>query len=384
MILHHPVLAAKTDGTVSKSAASQSVLDRVAKVCQRELRPVVRQIDGDGVYPIGVMRHLGEAGLFSQHLSGHGVGEGIEMPLAIEAMSIVGHECLSTAFCVWCHDACGWYLEKSTNTSLKKALLPRIATGAAMGATGLSNPMKFYSEIEKLKVSGVRVEGGYVINGCLPWVSNLSDDHYFGVVFDQSDDKSHRVMALLRCDHEGVRLCNGGRFIALEGSGTFAVRFKDCFVSDEVVLADPACDYVAAIRPGFVLMQVGMGIGLVNACVRLMKAQDRTHDHVNRFLPDGADELKASNEELLDRTKRLACTPHETHREFMIEALQARLDAGDLCLRAAQACMLNGGARAYMETSHQFRKLREAYFVGVVTPATKHLRKEISRLKSSS
>lgn len=380
MILPGPTVACSDHP--APSASRQETLGTIATICETQLRPKVRQIDGDGVYPVDVMKALGTAGLYSQHLSGEGLADAVDMPLAIETMSIVGYECLSTAFCVWCHDACGWYLENSANDSLKQTLKPSIASGNALGATGLSNPMKFYSEIEKLKVSGKRVSGGYLVNGCLPWVSNLADDHYFGVVFDNVDDKSHRIMALLRCDHDGVRLCDGGRFIALEGSGTFAVRFEQCFVPDELILADPADDYIKAIRPGFVLMQVGMGIGLVNACINLMRRQDRTHHHVNRFLPDGADELEAASDELLSRTKRLAETPKETDRLFVIEALQARLDAGELCLRAAQACMLNGGARAYMETSHQFRKLREAYFVGVVTPATKHLRKEISRLQS--
>lgn len=381
MILPQTPMAFAGD-VVATVPTRQSVLNHVATVCERDLRPMVRRIDGDGIYPDDVMKSLGSAGAFSQHLSGQGISDAVDMPLSIELMSIVGYECLSTAFCVWCHNACGWYLENTRNRSIQELLRPAIASGVAIGATGLSNPMKFYSQIEKLKVSGKRVDGGYVINGCLPWVSNLGHDHYFGVVFENADDASRRAMAIVRCDHDGVRLCDGGKFIAMEGSGTFAVRFNDCLIPDDSILADPADEYIAAIRPGFVLMQVGMAIGVINACIDLMRRQDRTHHHVNRFLPDRADDLQAASEELLDRTKRLAATPTQTDRLFLIDALRSRLDAGELCLRAAQACMLNGGARAYMETSHQFRKLREAYFVGVVTPATKHLRKEISRLQS--
>lgn len=368
--------------TADAMSSRQCVLDEVRQVCERELRPLVRRIDEEGEYPKDVMQRFGDAGLYSQHLMGEGISADVDMPLAIEAMSLVGYECLSTAFCVWCHDACGWYLENTDNIALKESLRPTIASGESLGATGLSNPMKFYSDIERLRVSGKRVAGGYLVNGSLPWVSNLTEDHYFGVVFENADDTDQRVMAIVRCDHDGVRLCDGGRFVALEGSGTFAIRFKDCFIPDEAILADPADDYIKTIRPGFVLMQVGMGLGVVNACIDLMRRQDRTHHHVNRFLPDGPDELQRAGEELLQRTCRLASTPQETDRAFVIEALRSRLDAGELCLAAAQACMLNGGAKAYMEGSQQFRKLREAYFVGVVTPATKHLRKEIARLQS--
>ena len=360
----------------------ESVLAEVADICRDQLRPLVREIDEQGVYPEGVMRNFGAAGLYSQHVSADKPASAIDMSLAIESMALVGYECLSTAFCVWCHDAAGWYLEKSNNSTLRDAVLPSIASGESLGATGLSNPMKFYSGIETLRLHAQRVDGGYVVNGSLPWVSNLGDDHYFGVVFDEATNPDHKVMALIRCDRDGVKLCDGGRFIALEGSRTYAVRLTDCFIDDGCILADPADDYVRTIRPGFVLMQVGMGVGLIRSCIDQMKKQDKTHHHVNQFLPDGPDELQARLDELLTTTKRLAETPHETSPEFIRGTLQARLDAGELCLTAANACMLSGGARAYMEHSLPFRKLREAYFVGVVTPATKHLRKEISRINS--
>ncbi len=355
------------------------VLAAVADVCVKELRPDVRKIDESGFYPDQAMHNFGPAGLYAQHLSGQGLASDIDMPLAIESMALVGFECLSTAFCVWCHDACGWYLEKTQNTGLRDKLVPEIASGKALGATGLSNPMKFYSDIEPLRVFAERVDGGYVINGSLPWVSNLGDDHYFGVVFEMKKQPEHRVMAIVQCNQPGVKLCDGGRFIALEGSATWATRFDDCFVADDSILADPADEYIKAIRPGFVLMQVGMAIGHIRACAAVMRKQDKTHWHVNQFLTH-ADELEQRANELLERTKLLAETPHETSPEFVVQALQARLDAGELSLAAGQECMLNGGARAYAEKSNQNRKLRESYFVGVVTPATKHLKKEIARL----
>ena len=379
-----PTSEASVPGTTPASVPGRpstpdDVLRAVAQVCQSQLRPDVRNIDENGVYPERAMRDFGVAGLYAQHLTGQGVGQEVDMPLSIEAMALVGAECLSTAFCVWCHDACGWYLEKTGNDGLRERLVAAVASGQALGATGLSNPMKFYSGIESLRVTGERTSDGYIINGTLPWVSNLGDDHYFGVVFEEKGHSEHRIMAMVQCSQPGVRLCDGGRFIALEGSRTFATRFENCFVEDDFVLADPADEYIKAIRPGFVLMQVGMAIGLIRACAALMRKQDKTHWHVNQFLPH-AGELEEKADELLQRTKRLAQTPGETDPRFVVQALQARLDAGELSLAAAQACMLSGGARAYAEKSHQNRKLRESYFVGVVTPATKHLRKEIARL----
>lgn len=75
-----------------------------------------------------------------------------------------------------------------------------------MGGTGLSNPMKSFSGIEKLKLRGKRVAGGYEVSGVLPWVSNLGEGHLFGTVFEDANRPGHRVMGMFRCGHDGVEI----------------------------------------------------------------------------------------------------------------------------------------------------------------------------------
>jgi len=53
-------------------------------------------------------------------------------------------------------------------------------------------------------------------------------------------------------------------------------------------------------------------------------------------------------------------------------------------LRAAQAAMLFSGARGYVKAGAAQRRLREAYFVAIVTPATKQLRKMIHDIDASA
>ena len=56
------------------------------------------------------------------------------------------------------------------------------------------------------------------------------------------------------------------------------------------------------------------------------------------------------------------------------------LNAGWIC-DAAQSAALHAGAKGYLMRSPVQRRVREAMFVAIVTPATKHLRKEISKLE---
>jgi hypothetical protein len=42
------------------------------------------------------------------------------------------------------------------------------------------------------------------------------------------------------------------------------------------------------------------------------------------------------------------------------------------------------GAKGYLQRSPAQRRLREAYFVAIVTPAIKHLRREIARVENGA
>ena len=59
-------------------------------------------------------------------------------------------------------------------------------------------------------------------------------------------------------------------------------------------------------------------------------------------------------------------------REFLDLVEHGQLDGG-------VEAMLHQGARGYLRTAAAQRRLREAYFVAIVTPSLKHLRREIER-----
>ena len=52
----------------------------------------------------------------------------------------------------------------------------------------------------------------------------------------------------------------------------------------------------------------------------------------------------------------------------------------ELTLAAGQAALLHAGARGYIEHSPVNRRIREGYFVALITPSIKHLHQEIARL----
>jgi alkylation response protein AidB-like acyl-CoA dehydrogenase len=330
---------------------------------------------------LDLLQRLGAAGAFAQHHSGFGETESIDIGAAIAAMSVVAEECLSTAFCVWCQDAFGWYLENADNKSLRGLLQDGAASGAVMGGTGLSNPMKALSGIEPLRLRARRVAGGYRVNGVLPWVSNIAPEHYFGVCFALENDERRLIMALARSGDEGVFTRQTTRFIALDGTATVTASFKDAFIADERILADPLEPFLRRIRPGFVLLQTGMASGLIRNAVGLMRNLPASVLKVNRFLRNGPAAIEDRLLSLEAQIAELSSTPLDQSPAFLERVLEARLEGSNLSLDAAQATMLHAGARAYVDGSIYSRRLRESYFIAIVTPATKHLKKDISELR---
>ena len=80
---------AETVSSRPRATEKADALTRVHHVVERELRPLAARIDEEGLYPSDVLKKLGAAGAFAQHHEGFGESAGIDLGLAIEAMSIV-------------------------------------------------------------------------------------------------------------------------------------------------------------------------------------------------------------------------------------------------------------------------------------------------------
>lgn len=383
--------ASSTRATDLPTAIPGVDLNALDALIARQLAPRVNRIDQDGEYPEDFLRELGRLGGYARVAAPawggawRQGGSGLAETIAI--MARVGETCLSTAFAVWCQTACVRYLQLCDNAALQAELLPDLAAGRRLGGTGLSNTFKACCRIERFLLGARRVEGGYEINGTLPWVSNLGPDHVFvtGCPVEGDDGDGGLVFFAVDCGQPGFKLADGANFTALEGTRTFACQFRSVRIDDARVLAHPdrAADYLKRIQPGMILAQLGMGLGLVEDCIRLVDGTARTHQHINRFEDDQADDLRRVLAAARGETRRLAeladtVPDGAAQAELLTDILRLRLAGGELSLRAAQAAMLHQGARGYLRNATAQRRLREAYFVAIVTPSLKHLRQQLA------
>lgn len=356
----------------------EQVMSRVTSIADGPLADAAYRIDHEGHYPLDIMAALGEAGAFGAHLELGGQRFG----LALDAMRAISRSCGSTGFLTWCHDVCGLYMEQSGNPALGGKVLDDHVMGRSFGGTALSNPMKAIAGIEKMLLRATKVAGGYRVSGALPWVSHIAPGQYCGAiagVYRDDGSLSHEIMFLLRfTDDVVLRPCP--EFSGMEGTSTWGVRLDGYFVGEDSLIADPARPFIARIRAAFVLLQAGMAIGVAQGAIDSIREVEPVLGHVNQFLSDRPDELQAEFDELGARVMKLTETPYDGSKDYLLDVLDARTQGAEFVLKATQSALMHQGARGYLMNSAPQRRIREAHFVAIVTPAIKHLRWEMARL----
>jgi alkylation response protein AidB-like acyl-CoA dehydrogenase len=352
-----------------------STADAVAAIARRDLAPLAAAIDSGTVYPAELLRRLGKTGAWASHRPVNGAAD---LRCAIQSITALGEVCGATAFMAWCQNTLAWYAANSSNPALKAGFADDVSAGRVLGGTGLSNPMKNFFGIEKLKLKGRKVDGGYVVRGALPWVSNLAPDHFFGTIFEREDQPGEIVMFLADCSDPAVALQPCKPFLAMDGTGTYGVQFRDLFVPNDHILAEPAAPFVKKIRAGFILLQTGMGLGLIRDCIAIMNEVEAPLGHVNRYLAQQPTDFQNLLSDLETETMELARDPFNADDGYWRRVVELRLQLGEASVAAAHAAMLHCGARGYLKSHRVQRRLREAYFVAIVTPATKQLRKMLA------
>ncbi|MGM0899719.1 MAG: acyl-CoA dehydrogenase [Bacillota bacterium] len=335
------------------------------QLINKHVKPFIRYIDEDAFYPKAFLSAVGKAGiLYSSSNESKDVRE-----RELYLIEKTAKYCMTSAFLLWCHLAALSSVRLSKNTFVQTDLLPLLESGDLLGATGLSNALKFYAGLEPVQLEAEKIDGGHIIRGSLPNVSNLDNDNWLVILASVSKEK--RVMFIIPINSKGLELDSKRDFLGLNGSATYSCFFDNVFVPDKWIITEEADEFIQKVRPTLVLYQIPLGLGLSKASIKSIEESYCKSEELNQHLNPRSNELIRGLQDISSRTTEHA--QYTNLSEIWKGILFTRLEVAKLTTRVVQADMLYTGRIAYTKGSDAFRRLREAYFLVNLSPTVRQL-----------
>ncbi len=243
-----------------------------------------------------------------------------------EVIATVAGSCLTSAFSLWCHRMFLEYVTASVSPFLTTQVLPQALRLERWGATGLANAMKHIASLEELRVSAEPREGGFVLSGRLPWVSNLVGDRFVVAVAARCRDS----ILLLAVPGDSPGVSPGPRLplFGLEGSASASLLLEDVPLSEQWVIARDGGAFLQRVRPAFLILQSALAWGLAEAA---LASVFRNLSGPRAVLADRAWELDDALARLVAELRALARHGGE---DKTYRALKVRKELAELAVQA--------------------------------------------------
>jgi alkylation response protein AidB-like acyl-CoA dehydrogenase len=352
------------------------IYPKAAKTLREVLQPIVTAVaynaaavdQGDA----GVresLSALGSAGLLA-------LGSGTtSTTLADQAWVIrtLAQECLATAFATWAQRMAIEYVTSWGTDALKAQLLADMVAGDRAGATAMATAFQDVLGLRELPVTIARDGDEMVLNGTLPWASNLFADGAV-VVLPARSKVGTRVIVAVTTDRDGFEPDPCPSLLALGSTASSSVQLRNVRVPATWVLTTQFTEFLGSIRAPFLLLQTALCLGLTDAA--LAGAEGR-FTGLARILEADHQELNARRSALSVRHQALLETDGPAGKPH----LELRLAAATLAVAATRhEANVRGGA-SYLAASPTARRLREAAFLPVQSPTEAQLRWELAHFE---
>lgn len=315
------------------------------------------RVDEDDASPFETLRRLGELGLLTRGR------EGSLVPQAAVIYDLAT-ECMSTAFSLWAHRSTIAFFD-----AVGRPLPEGLDDGSVTGSTAMAAAFKDAAGVGEIAVTAEPTDEGYLLNGVIPWASNL----YPGgvAVLPVVTAEGHKMIVTLRTDAPGFDVKPMKNLLALDATASGFTKVTDVHVPEGDVLSDDVPAFLAAVSAPFLLMQTSFCLGLSAAALTSAR---KYRDSSNGVFTEDFDHREREFERLSAELIRLAEDPAAAERR---DVLQVRLDAAHLAQAAAHLELTVVGGRGYVESSPTARRFREAIFLPVQSPTEGHLRSEL-------
>jgi alkylation response protein AidB-like acyl-CoA dehydrogenase len=264
------------DAIVERSQTAENerlVLEMVDKFLEAEVKPHVRALEHDDIYPSEIVEKMKEMGLFGCIIAPEYGGLGLSTSTyakIIERMSAVW---MSISGIVNSHLIMSMVVQRNGTGEQKASFLPRFATGELRGGVGLTEP-DCGTDLQAIRTVAKRVGGEYVVNGRKTWITNSLYGNCLALLVktDANAKPRHKGMSLLIAEKgPGFTVNRKLEKLGYKGIDTCELSFDDYKVPADRLIGGVEGRGLHQILNGLELGRINVaarGVGIANAALK--------------------------------------------------------------------------------------------------------------------
>lgn len=275
--------------------------------------------------------------------------EALELHLRYERLATAS---VSTALILTQRDAAAGLIDAAVDFKRRTKMLNRLAKNETWATVGIAQ-LTTSRQGGEPAVKAQRIEGGYLLNGAIPWCTGVHQSAF--IVAGASLDDGQQILFLLQQHQQGTELAEPMGLVALTNTLTSPVRLKRVIIEDSWILRGPDQAVLGGRRNSLTLGQTFIATGLTQAALNLIA------DHKSDRAKAAHDRLAHQLSELRTEVAALC----QAGREADATAANARLRGAcnDLALRATHVAIALYKGTALLQDHPAQRLAREAMFL---------------------
>lgn len=339
---------------ITLSAEERAIVETVRDFVDKQVRPVVRELEHANTYPEELIEAMKEMGIFGLAIPEPYGFAAVSMPCYAQVTEELARGWMSLAGAMGGHTVVSKLLLQFGTEEQKQKYLPRMATGELRATMALTEPGGG-SDLQAMRTVATKDASGYVINGSKTWISNARKAGLVALMCktDPAASPAHKGVSILLVEKvPGFTVSKDLPKLGYKGVESCEINFVDCHVDADALLG-------GVEGRGFAQMMKGLEVGRIQVAARatgvaraafddaLQYAQDREsfgvpiwkHQSVGNMLADMGTKLYAARSLLLDAAERI-----DAGGRCDMEAGMAKLFASETAMEIAlNAVRIHGG-----------------------------------------
>lgn len=339
-----------------------------AEFAKKELEPLAHQRDRERMFPMDVVKKMGELGLMGMMTpSDYGGSDAGTISYCL-ALQEIAYACPSSAMAMSISNLAMEPLQKYGTEEQKQRYLTPLAGGEFLGAFALTEP-EAGSDTGNVITRAERKDDYYLINGTKSFVTNGTYADVIILLARTGQEKSHRGLSafIVERGNPGVSIGSNEDFMGLKASNTVELVFNECRIPRKNLIGKEGGGFKITMeamdsgRVGVAAQSVGIARACLDEAMEYAKNRKQFGRLISSFqaiqwmIADMATEIEAANWLTLR-----AADLRDRGLPFTKEASMAKLFASEMANRAAHKALQIHGGYGYIKEYKVERMYRDA------------------------